>query len=1158
MILPVVSELLGRVGRHTALESLVDALRHGARRGSISGLTDPARALVCAHLTLQLSRPLILLVESNHRAEALAALLEYFLRALGSRSAHPVVSVPEWDVTPYQKRSPHADILEARGVGLWRWSTGEPNVLIAPAGAALLRTHGAEFYARLARPLARESEESLEALAAFLAATGYQKQELVEMPGQFSVRGGIVDVFSPEAPRPVRIELLGDSIESLREFDPGTQRSVAPLERAVLLPLTDVPLETMPAEAGPGERCETFAPEISPGWEFRTAERLPCASHIFALREDAIVACDEPEDFDQGAETFRRRIQDSRAAAERAGEWAGEENYFLLAEEEYRAALSARPVVELHRLAVRTPEHAEISAREIQTQPTSRYHGNVQAFMAEVRGRAQAGEAVLVAAANTGELERLADLCHEYDLAFQLGEHDAEATMARLAADASAGSVPALTLIKAPLSEGVVFPELRLTLHGHSDLFETLPAEARPKHKARAAAFFSDLSDLRQGDYVVHVDHGIGQFEGLRQIQAGAGDDEFLLLKYAEESRVYLPVARLDLVQKYTTLGDTKPALDRLGGAGWANRKSRARKAVAEMAEKLLRLYAERKTVAGHAFGPDVPWQREFEDAFEFEETPDQVTSIADIKRDMEQAAPMDRLLCGDVGYGKTEVAMRAAFKAVCDGKQVAVLAPTTVLAFQHFETFRRRFGAFPARIEMLSRFRSRAEHKKSVADLAAGAVDVAIGTHRLLSKDVEFRDLGLLIVDEEQRFGVGHKERLKELRRNVDVLTMSATPIPRTLHMSLAGLRDMSLIETAPRDRLSIQTTVAQFSEALVQNAMEQELSRQGQVYFVHNRVESIHSLASLLQRLAPKARIVVGHGQMQERELERVMLQVMRHEADILVSTTIIENGLDIPRVNTIFINRADRFGLSELYQLRGRVGRSNQRAYAYLLVPPDTALTPLARRRLAALKDFSDLGAGFRIAALDLELRGAGNLLGDQQHGHIHAVGFDLYCQMMERAVAELKGEAPAPELRVTINLGLDIRIPPPYIESEGLRLRTYKRIAGVNSAGAREQVRQEIADRFGPPPAAIGNLLDYALLKAICEQLQVATVERKNEQVGFKFYEQTPVEPGRLVALVRQRRGARLDPAGVLWVPLDSRLGTPAEAARNVLLELQPAG
>jgi transcription-repair coupling factor (superfamily II helicase) len=519
---------------------------------------------------------------------------------------------------------------------------------------------------------------------------------------------------------------------------------------------------------------------------------------------------------------------------------------------------------------------------------------------------------------------------------------------------------------------------------------------------------------------------------------------------------------------------------------------------------------------------------------------------------------PMDRLICGDVGYGKTEVAMRAAFKAVIDGhKQVAVLAPTTVLVFQHFETFKQRFAAFPVKIEMLSRFRTPAEQKIVLAYLEAGKADVVIGTHRLLSRDVKFHDLGLLIVDEEQRFGVAHKERLKELRKDVHALALSATPIPRTLQMSLAGLRDMSVIDTPPKDRLAIQTVVSPFREELVRSAIENELSRNGQVYFIHNRVESIYSLASLVSKLVPRARVIVGHGQMGEKDLERVMLKFIRDEADVLVATTIVENGLDIPRANTILINRADRFGLADLYQLRGRVGRSSQRAYAYLLVPPEVSLTPVARRRLAAMKEFSELGAGFRIAALDLELRGAGNLLGREQHGHVTAIGFDLYCQMLERAVARLKGQQPVTELRTTLNLGLDVRIPPDYIPGESLRLRTYKRISTIATEEEKLDVRQELEDRFGPPPASVDNLLNYAVLKSLSERLRIAAIERARDRVAVKFHPETQLEPSRLVALIRSRSGIRLDPSGVLSIEVPR--GEPVLAAvRNVLLGLQNQG
>jgi transcription-repair coupling factor (superfamily II helicase) len=1181
MILSGVSEALSRVGRLKAVEETVDAIRRTGGEVRLAGLTDPAKALLIPLAFAELGRPLIVLVESNQRAEGLLAPLRWFYRALTGKPAGRVLTLPAPDVLPYEARSPHPEISEDRAVALWRFATGEADIVLVPVASALLRLREREFYGQLARTIERDQEIPLEEFLDFLSSAGYEKQVTCEMPGQYAARGGIIDVFSPEAPQPMRIELLGDTIESIRAFDPSTQRSTSPIQRATFMPLTEFPRR---AEAL--ERLRVAVPVDSageddalpagfyPGWEFRAFLNEERKGTVFDLAAEPVIVEDEPAQLAAAIEKYRADL--AKGFEESDDPLSEPPNRYVLDEEEWSLAMQMAPRLNLDRLELESaapggePKAAiaaqrgsgdgnaragEIPPRTVRAQPTTRYHGNVSAFMTEVRGRVTAGEHVLLSSASVGELERFADICREYELAYRLGELEEDTTVTRLAEEATGGAMAAVTLVKAPLGEGVAFPDANVVLYGNADLFETLPALQRPRSRPKTASFFSDLSDLKPGDFVVHMDHGIGQFDGLRQVSVEGANGEFMLLRYADDARLYVPLARLDLIQKYQSLGGAKPTLDRLGAGVWEARKTRVRKSLNDMADQLLALYAERKMAEGHAFPADSNFQREFEDAFEFEETPDQQRAIDDVKRDLESPLPMDRLLCGDVGYGKTEVAMRAAFKALADSRQVAVLAPTTVLAFQHYETFRRRFAAFPVRIEMLSRFRTEKEQKKTLADLEAGKVDVVIGTHRILSRDVQFHDLGLLVVDEEQRFGVAHKERLKEMRKNVDVLTMSATPIPRTLHMSLVGLRDMSVIETPPKDRLAIQTTVASFSETLIQRVMGEELNRGGQVFFLHNRVESIASVATMIKRLLPKARVVVGHGQMRESELEKVMLKFVRGDADVLVSTTIIENGLDIPRANTIVINRADRMGLSELYQLRGRVGRSNQRAYAYLLVPPGGKLTPIARQRLAALKEFSDLGAGFRIAALDLELRGAGNLLGREQHGHIEAVGFDMYCQMLERAVAERKGEAVTPERRATLNLGQEIRIPPEYIESENLRLRIYKRIAEVRSAAERGEVRKELEDRFGPVPPAVENLLDYAELRAMAEKLLVATVDRRGEQVAIKFYDETPLGPERIVKLIRNRRDMRLDPTGLLWLDWRGYQGGVMAAVRNVLMQLQ---
>jgi transcription-repair coupling factor (superfamily II helicase) len=1139
MILPTVRERLEAVLHQPALEGALGALRAGAGIAGIAGLQDVAKALVAAHVARELRRPAFVVVESNDRAEELAETIRFFATVFGG-SGQSVAMLPAFDVDPWQEGPPHPDILERRAATLYRLAGGELSLVLVPLGAALWRYQGTAAYRALGRTLETDQEMALEDLVEHLAAVGYARTEMVELPGQFAVRGGILDVFSPESARPVRIELLGDTVESVREFDPRTQRSVAPVVRTTLLPLTELTTPRSPEQ----ETVTCFGIPVN--------ARARGEAMVFDLSPQSLrplVFLDEPEILRDVAARLSRTATEFYEKHGPAN--APAPSHFFWDDEEWRVQLSAQTQVSLEQLALAS---GLANRFELSSRPCAKFHGDVAGCMGEVKAHLAAGGSAFLTAASTGEWERLADICREYDVPYVLGETNPASL--EISAEGSFESA-SLVLVRAPFGAGVSFPESRLTLYGNTDLFEVAPAQERPRRKSGTAGFLSDFSELKSGDYVVHVDHGIGRFEGLRLIESGGRGGEFMLLQYAEDARLYVPLERMDLVQSYRSMEGAKPALDKLGGTAWTARKTRVRKSLEEMADRLLELYAKRKTAAGFAFSADTPWQREFEDAFEFEETVDQDAAIADVKRDMERAAPMDRLLCGDVGYGKTEVAMRAAFKAITDGKQVAVLAPTTVLVFQHGETFKRRFGAFPAKIEMLSRFRSKAEQKAVLMELESGQVDIVIGTHRLLSIDVKFHDLGLLIVDEEQRFGVSHKERLKEMRKDVHALSLSATPIPRTLHMSLAGLRDMSVIETPPKDRLAIQTVVSPFREELIQWAVENELARNGQVYFIHNRVESIYSLAALVSKLVPKARVVVGHGQMGEKALESVMLKFIRDEADVLVATTIVENGLDIPRANTILINRADRLGLAELYQLRGRVGRSHQRAYAYLLVPPEGALSPIARRRLAAMKEFSELGAGFRIAALDLELRGAGNLLGREQHGHVAAIGFDLYCQMLERAVARMKGEEPAAEFRTTLSLGLDVRIPQDYIQGENLRLRTYKRVSTIASEEEKQDVRRELEDRFGEVPATVDNLLEYAVLKSLSERLRIAAIERQGSRIAMRFDSETPLEPSRLVTLIGSRSGIRLDPSGVLWVEVTR--GEPVlPVLRNVLLGLQGEG
>ena len=1144
MIHPNLRDLFVELSRHTAFQELLrrlEALRVGGQAETVplGGLTDTAKALYLVLLWQAAGKPLLVVAGDSHQAESLAELVRAFFDLLVADTGAPrPVLVPAPDALPYQNLSPHPEICEERAVALWRLAEGRASIAVAPAAAALFRNESAEHYRGLALELAIGEEIPLELLVDHLERTGYRRRDPVEMVGEYSVRGGILDVFPPEAEYPVRIELVGDTIESLRRFEVATQRSIFRIEQCLLLPLAEWPRERrLLAELA--ERAGLAHPpppgEAFPGWEFWVPLVRPRTSSLAALDPTALLVISEPESVRQAADRLWARLRE----APRGAGLAPEANF--LTWEQWSQETSGRLRVELRELGL----GASGEALRIASRPALAFRGNVPAAVAETRSLVESGYRAVFFAPSAGEVERLADIFYEYAVPFQIGREAAEGTPPYLRERAYvAGAVSSVYLVRALVRRGTLLPEPRVALIGSEDLFESSALVARPGARRRAgAAFAADIGDLKPGDYVVHATHGVGRFLGLRELSKDGYSGDFMLLEYADQARLYVPLTRLDLVQKYRGTGDVTPKLDRLGGATWSRTKARVKAKVRDMAEELLRLYAERQLAQGHAFSPDSDWQREFDEAFEYTETADQLTAIEEIKRDMERPQPMDRLLCGDVGYGKTEVAMRAAFKALGDGKQVAVLAPTTVLCLQHYETFRNRFAPFPVRIEMLSRFRSLREIDAVLKDLAAGKVDIVIGTHRLLSKDVEFADLGLLIIDEEQRFGVRHKERLKQLRKNVDVLTMTATPIPRTLHMALLGLRDLSVIETPPKDRLAIQTVVTHFDPAIVKAAIELELARGGQIYYIHNRVETIWERAALIQQLVPQCRIAVGHGQMAEAALEKVLLGFMRGAYDVFVSTTIVENGLDIPLANTILIENAHLYGLAELYQLRGRVGRSNRRAYAYLLVPPEAELSEVARKRLAALKEFSDLGSGFKVAALDLELRGGGNLLGAEQHGHINLVGFDTYLRLLEQTVQELKGEEAPPEIHSRLNLGLDIRIPPEYIADEHQRLRAYKQIAEARDRGETQRVLGELEDRYGKAPEAVHNLLQFTLLKSLAERLGIEAIERRAGAVHIKFHPESRVQPERLMRLVREIRGSQFTPAGVLRLPLDGEPKAP---------------
>lgn len=1148
---------------------------------SLSGLNAPAKALHVAALAHTRPKGIVLFVVPTDRdLEQAIRDTRFFMSALDglsdAASERTVLAYPSHEIDPYRGMTPHVGVTSARARALHAIASGTARIVIASAAALLPRVSTPDRLRNASIELRPGNEIAPMDLGELLTDAGFRREDPADEHGEFAVRGGILDVFPANEPEPVRLEFIGDTIETLRTYDPGTQRSIRAIDQITIVPLSDIlgderdgsvfdylarhdtrvvvsePEDTYAAldrlvdqVARSYEAVTSRAPEApeeewtDDGWdddEEGAAQAKSQPSHRVRTSEGRKILTAVVKPKDTGDDKPKALKPRARAPRFIPTELRPPSELFVDADL-VRARLGAGTA--LVELAIEDQADAATpAAGHVRCQPSVEFRGRVPDWVAEIKRLRADGESILFVAGTSGRAERTIELLKEYDL-FAVPVDRAD--------DARYAAVLVAT---GQLSRGFRLPDAGLQLYSEADVFEE---ERRGTDRRRSAskAFLSDLRDLKVGDLVVHVDHGIGAFVGLRQIGvppgvgAAPGEvQEFLELRYAGEDKLFVPVERLDLVQKYT--GASRPPIDKLGGQTWEKAKTRVKKAMRDMAEELLKLYAARKAVPGHAFSPDSHWQQEFEDAFPWDLTVDQASAVADIKRDLESNTPMDRLLCGDVGYGKTEVSMRAAFKAVMDGKQVAVLAPTTILAFQHEKTLRERFSGFPVTIDMVSRFRTKQEQKETLERLAAGKLDIIVGTHRLLSKDVVFHDLGLLVVDEEQRFGVAHKEKIKQLRRKVDVLTMSATPIPRTLNMSLVGIRDMSVIETPPRDRLAIQTNVVKFDPQVIARAIRSELARGGQVYFVHNRVESIYAIGDLIHRLVPEARIVVGHGQMDEEALERAMLDFVARKFDILLATTIVENGLDIPNANTIIINRADRYGLSQLYQLRGRVGRSDRPAYAYLLIPPEDTLTQVAKKRLAAMKEFSDLGSGFRVAALDLEIRGAGNLLGGEQSGQIETVGFEMYMKLLEETVKELKGEEIEDETRANVNLRVDLRIDEKYIPDTNQRLMLYRKVASARRDEDIDVVLEEAADRYGPLPTSVLNLADYGRIRVMADQLGVESIDRDGRTVVLKFGAKSKVDPQRLVKLVHRRGDLAILPPSGLKLALDGQFAKPAQA------------
>ncbi len=1113
-----------------AYAEILDGITAGTTQ--INGLPPAAKALLLAQLARDTRRPLWVVTYNSEQAAHLCADLARY-----GASEHGLVNLPSATETLlFGEGPPDLGVLGRRTAALVKMARGDARLVVGPIGAWTARTVPVERLRGRVLTVAAGESVDISGLEAQLTAFGYERVEATEQPGQWTRRGGILDIFPADAPQPLRIDFFGDDIESIRPFDVETQRSAGRVERLVVAAVREIPLDAGETQSAAAllerelparlralrdanadnrgsehalrleERAENDVALLRSGAYSDSTEAYlpylfpdaPCPLDF--LPSDALLVWDEPQQSRARLEQSVREtgeIMETRAARGEAfsAEWlpfcAWETApYPGLPPNSGGKEQESRPSLVFSLLGRGTEGTAPAQIIPTQSGAMEGFGGRLPAFLEALDGWLGAGFRCVVVSEQAARVREL------------LAESRIPASpLERL----DAGGESGVFVLDGSLLSGFKLPEARLMVATDTDIFGHRAHEKKPRRAFKEGLKITSYLELREGDFVVHVLHGIGRYSGMTKLKGTDGAQrDYLLLEYAAGDKVYVPADQVDRVQKYIGSADAPPEITRLHSGDWQRATKRAQKQVQEMAADLIKLYAARKAATGHALPPDTPWQTEMEDAFPYEETPDQQAAIDDVKRDLEADKPMDRLICGDVGYGKTEVAIRAAFKVVNAGRQVAILCPTTILAQQHLGTFRERLASYPVKIEMLSRFVSKAQTTETLRGLEDGSVDIVIGTHKLLGKDVKFARLGLLVVDEEQRFGVTHKERIKQMKKSVDVLTLTATPIPRTLHMSLSGIRDMSLIDDPPEGRKPIKTFVKEYDDELVREVVLRELDRGGQVYFLHNRIESIAHVAQKVRRLVPHAKVEAAHGQMHADDLEDAMQRFADGAFNVLVCTTIVESGLDIPNVNTIVVDNADRLGLAQLYQLRGRIGRSDRQGYAYLLYRKDKQLTDVAEKRLSALREFSDLGSGYKVALRDLEIRGAGNLLGAAQSGTVATVGFDLYTQLLSHAINELKGEDVQPERDLpTVTLPLDALIPSVYIPSEAERILMYKKLAAVRQADDVARIQDELEDRYGDPPKPVWNLLAMLRLRLRCAEVGISSIVAEKRRVAVRF-------------------------------------------------------
>ena len=1086
------------------------------RRIGLTGLVGSSKAYFLSHWRERVTGPLLIIVPYLRNAESLLEDLRFFQKETNDLS----FLFPEWEALPYDEIPPHPEIVRERVKCLFSLLKGDEVVIVSSIKALMQKVLSPLDLRESLFSLFMGEEMNREHLVNFLQESGYTSVRIVEERGDFSLRGAIIDIYTPFYEEPLRLEFDGDRLESIRRFDPETQRSIAQgmIENDILLPARDIS---------------------------KDSPHRPLTTLFDYLKENGVVFVEEGDEVEREAKAFSNLVKEhyEKAFLKKGSVPLPDSTY--LSFEDVSVPLEKFQTVFLQEGPIAPPQCQPIFSFEME--PNDDLRREMKAalsvkgglaetspfsiFLKKLRDWQEKGMKIFIVSHTPGQAERLRDLLSHYEVASHLEK-------ARGFREVVDQPEKALILFIGPLSSGFRNPGEGWVLLTEEEIF----GERRRLSEGRVQTRLLQAgrpplssTELREDDFIVHIDYGVGLYRGLRHLSIEGVSNDYLLLEYLEGDKLFVPVDRLNLIQRYVGGDGKPPKLDRLGSNSWQRAKKRVKAAVSEMIKEILDLYAARQVFKGFNFSPPDQLYKEFEATFEYEETPDQIKTIEEVMKDMGNPKPMDRLICGDVGYGKTEVAIRAAYRTVMDGKQVAILVPTTVLAQQHHQTFSARFKTYPVVIEMLSRFKSPREQKEILKRLREGKVDIVIGTHRLLQKDVTFRDLGLVVIDEEHRFGVSHKERLKEIRRLVDVITLTATPIPRTLQMAISGIRDLSLIQTPPENRLSIRSFVVRYDDEVIREAVLREFSRGGQVFFVHHRVQNIHAMANHLKRLIPEASLAIAHGQMREKELEKVMFQFVKGEYNLLLCTSIIESGLDIPTANTILINHAEQFGLADLYQLRGRVGRGSHQAYAYLFIPGELTLSKDAMKRLRAIQELSELGSGFKLAMHDLEIRGAGNLLGPSQSGHIAAVGFELYTQLMEKAVRELKGEEVMEEITPEIHFHLPAFIPEFYVEDPAERLSLYRRLSFSRSDDEVERIREEMVDRFGRIPMEVDHLLEVIKVKILLTRLSIRKFEETPSQLVLTFDEATRVSPQRVVELVHRGKGKyRLTPESKLIV------------------------